>query len=84
MLTDLHVHRPYAHICMSAAADCVAECKMCYEYQQSAGATCAMKPDTSACWGAAMRGCCSLFNALVKNYQMNGTEVSACTTESAM
>jgi hypothetical protein len=36
-----------------------------------------MKPDTSACWSSAIRGYCSLFNALVNEYKMNGTQVSS-------
>jgi hypothetical protein len=65
-----------------AVAD--AECKMCYEYQQAAGATCSMKPDTSACWSSAIRGYCSLFNALVNNYKMNGTQVSLRSSASTL
>lgn len=48
---------------------------MCYQYQAAAGATCSMKPVTSACWGAAKRGYCSMFDALVNNYAFNATQV---------
>jgi hypothetical protein len=34
-----------------------------------------MKPDNSACWGAAKRGYCSMFDALVNNYAFNATQV---------
>jgi hypothetical protein len=34
-----------------------------------------MKPVTSACWGAAKRGYCSMFDALVNNYAFNATQV---------
>jgi hypothetical protein len=59
----------------AAAALLYAECKMCYDYQQAAGATCVTKPETAACWGAAKRGYCSMLSALVNSYGMNSTEV---------
>lgn len=49
---------------------------MCYEYQQAAGATCSIKPESAACWGAAKRGYCSMVGALVNKYMLNATEVS--------
>lgn len=42
-----------------------------------------MKPDTSACWGAAKRGYCSIFDALVNNYALNSTQVSTAAARRA-
>jgi hypothetical protein len=55
---------------------CVAaECKLCYNYQQAAGGSCASRAHTDVCWTAAKRGFCTIQHALVNSFKLNKTEV---------
>eukprot|EP00878_Enallax_costatus_P025675 GHUV01027494.1.p1 GENE.GHUV01027494.1~~GHUV01027494.1.p1 ORF type:complete len:397 (+),score=107.32 GHUV01027494.1:402-1592(+) len=54
----------------------ILECKTCYNYLSAAGETCEQENPSDKCWSAAVRGFCSVRDALADNYGINTTQVS--------